>query len=54
MAINQIWDFDTIFPGGSHSPALADFLAQLNSDFDTLEATADTWPPQCRKRTRLG
>ena len=35
---NKTWDLESIFPGGSESPELVDFLAQLNADFTAVEA----------------
>ncbi len=34
MALSLNWDLDSIFPGGSQSPALADFLRTLKTDLD--------------------
>ncbi|MCB9078934.1 MAG: M3 family oligoendopeptidase [Anaerolineaceae bacterium] len=44
MSINVNWDLDSIFEGGSQSSALADFLARLTTDLDTL-AAADRLAP---------
>ena len=44
MSINVNWDLDSIFEGGSQSSALADFLARLTADLDTLEATDKLQP----------
>lgn len=38
MTISVNWDLETIFAGGSQSPALTEFLAQLATDFTTFEA----------------
>ncbi|MCB0208543.1 MAG: M3 family oligoendopeptidase [Anaerolineae bacterium] len=38
MSISVNWDLGSIFEGGSQSQALADFLGQLTTDLDTLEA----------------
>ncbi len=35
--INETWDLEVIFPGGSQSLELADFLAQLDADFTAAE-----------------
>lgn len=37
MAVNETWDLESIFPGGSASPELADFLGQLKADFTVTE-----------------
>ncbi len=38
MSVSVNWDLDSIFTGGSHSAALADFLAQLTADLELAEA----------------
>ncbi len=43
MSLNETWELESIFPGGSNSPQLADFLAQLNADITA--ATAAGLPP---------
>lgn len=43
MITNPItWDLDSIFAGGSNSPALAEFLAELTADMAAFERTG--WP----------
>jgi len=43
MTINTItWDLDPIFAGGSESPALAEFLAELTADMAAFERIG--WP----------
>ncbi|HMQ53861.1 MAG TPA: M3 family oligoendopeptidase [Anaerolineae bacterium] len=37
MNSNVNWDLDSIFAGGSHSAALADYLAQITADIATAE-----------------
>lgn len=44
MSINVNWDLDSIFADGSRSSALADFLAKLTTDLDTLEAAGAPAP----------
>jgi len=36
--VKETWNLDAIFPGGSRSPELADFLARLDADFTAAEA----------------
>ena len=36
--INETWDLEVIFTGGSESPELADFLTKLDTDFTTAES----------------
>jgi oligoendopeptidase F len=38
MTINVNWDLDSIFAGGSESPALVDFLARLTAEVAAAEA----------------
>jgi oligoendopeptidase F len=38
MTTNQTWALNSIFPGGSDSQELNEFLTRLNSDFDAMEA----------------
>ncbi|MCG3212233.1 MAG: hypothetical protein FOGNACKC_05881 [Anaerolineae bacterium] len=40
MALSETWDLESIFPGGSNSPQLLDFLAQLDADFAVAENSA--------------
>ncbi len=37
MTVHETWDLESIFPGGSASPELADFLGQLKADFTAAE-----------------
>lgn len=42
--LNQTWDLDAFFPGGSSSPELAAFLAQLEQDTAALAMEVTTVP----------
>ena len=41
---SETWDLESIFPGGSQSAELADFLATLNTEMKAAE-TAPLPPP---------
>ena len=42
MPLTDTWDLESIFPGGSSSPNLIDFIGQLKADFTVIEAVS--WP----------
>lgn len=44
MTISVNWDLDSIFPGGSESKALADFLEKLTADLNDFEAAGPPVP----------
>lgn len=46
MTLNQTWDLDRIFPGGSKSPAFAEFLAQLTRDIKDWSSDIASLSPE--------
>lgn len=46
MKYQQIWDLDSIFPGGSHSTALQEKLTSIRSLLDQFDSLNDSWNPE--------